>query len=324
MSVAVGAGDTATVLGGGIIGATTAWRLADDGWDVELWSDRDCDATVSAVAAALWRPYRAEPQADVVRWSARTLEVYLAQVEMPGSGITMVPGLELGREPLVDPAWGSVLADFGHADVADLPPGYVDALAYRAPVAVMTTYLPWLLKRLAERGVRLVRRRVESLAAVTASRPWVVNATGLAARELVPDGEVHPVRGQVLRLTNPGITHFRLDYHHPDGLTYVIPRGADVIVGGTDQECSWDTVVDAAQSEQILLRGRALHPDLERAEVLEAKVGLRPARSRVRVERERSEAGWLVHNYGHGGAGMTTAWGCADDVADLLDRSRNS
>jgi D-amino-acid oxidase len=30
-----------------------------------------------------------------------------------------------------------------------------------------------------------------------------------------------------------------------------------------------------------------------------------------------------VHDYGHGGAGITLAWGCADDVGRLvLDRAR--
>lgn len=49
------------------------------------------------------------------------------------------------------------------------------------------------------------------------------------------------------------------------------------------------------------------------------RVGLRPARDPgVRVEREvTARGGVLVHNYGHGGAGVTVAWGCAEEAAAL-------
>lgn len=29
----------------------------------------------------------------------------------------------------------------------------------------------------------------------------------------------------------------------------------------------------------------------------------------------------LIHNYGHGGSGVTLAWGCAEDVIDILEKS---
>ena len=37
-------------------------------------------------------------------------------------------------------------------------------------------------------------------------------------------------------------------------------------------------------------------------------------RLRVRLEAE----GRVVHSYGHGGAGVTLSWGCADEVRDLV------
>jgi D-amino-acid oxidase len=48
--------------------------------------------------------------------------------------------------------------------------------------------------------------------------------------------------------------------------------------------------------------------------VIGHKVGLRPARPEVRLER----VGDVVHCYGHGGAGVTLSWGCAREVAELL------
>ncbi len=58
-------------------------------------------------------------------------------------------------------------------------------------------------------------------------------------------------------------------------------------------------------------------------------MGLRPGRSTLRLEVEQLEipaisgqgAGRVVpvvHNYGHGGAGLTLGWGCAGDAAALL------
>jgi D-amino-acid oxidase len=63
----------------------------------------------------------------------------------------------------------------------------------------------------------------------------------------------------------------------------------------------------------IVRRSRELVPALAGAEILRSAVGLRPFRPVVRLERK----GDVVHCYGHGGAGITLAWGCAADVAEL-------
>ena len=53
--------------------------------------------------------------------------------------------------------------------------------------------------------------------------------------------------------------------------------------------------------------------------VIRTIVGLRPFRpSGFVVRAERLGDKLLVHNYGHGGAGVTLSWGCADEVRRLL------
>ena len=56
-------------------------------------------------------------------------------------------------------------------------------------------------------------------------------------------------------------------------------------------------------------------PALRDARVLRHKVGLRPVRPAVRLER----VGEVVHCYGHGGAGVTLSWGAAEEVASLVE-----
>jgi D-amino-acid oxidase len=47
--------------------------------------------------------------------------------------------------------------------------------------------------------------------------------------------------------------------------------------------------------------------------------GLRPYRDQTfRLEPETVGAKFVVHNYGHGGAGITLSWGCAQEVVDLI------
>jgi D-amino-acid oxidase len=47
--------------------------------------------------------------------------------------------------------------------------------------------------------------------------------------------------------------------------------------------------------------------------------GLRPYREQTyRLEPEVVGSKFVVHNYGHGGAGITLSWGCAHEVVDVI------
>ena len=95
-----------------------------------------------------------------------------------------------------------------------------------------------------------------------------------------------------------------------------MPREHDIVVGGTDVEGEWSRTPSPEMAEDILARATRLVPELRGARVLRHKVGLRPVRPAVRLER----VGDVVHCYGHGSAGVTLSWGVADEVVTLLDR----
>jgi D-amino-acid oxidase len=139
----------------------------------------------------------------------------------------------------------------------------------------------------------------------------VVNCAGIGSRLLAQDLTVTPVRGQVVLVAQTGLDRWWLDESGP---TYVVPRSSDIVVGGTDDEGDWSRTPDPETAERILARAVALVPGLAGATVLRHRVGLRPVRPSVRVER----VGDVVHCYGQGGAGVTLSWGCADEVARLV------
>lgn len=62
------------------------------------------------------------------------------------------------------------------------------------------------------------------------------------------------------------------------------------------------------------------------AEIVREWVGLRPGRPSVRLETELQRTGSpggqlrIVHNYGHGGAGLTLHWGCAAEAVRLVQQ----
>ena len=109
-----------------------------------------------------------------------------------------------------------------------------------------------------------------------------------------------------------------MDQQGPYALAYTLFRSHDCILGGTSGENDWNLEPDPATAERILRNCQQLEPALNDAEILEHVVGLRPGRKAVRLELEPiSERCAVIHNYGHGGAGFTLSWGCAQEVAEL-------
>jgi D-amino-acid oxidase len=171
------------------------------------------------------------------------------------------------------------------------------------------------MNRFAASGGTVQQRTLSTVDEVAGEASVVVNCAGLGAHDLVGDASMQPIRGQIVRVRNPGLTRFILDEENPEGVTYIVPRSDDCILGGTADENQWDLEPDPQTARGILDRCTQLEPQLTDAEILEHKVGLRPGRPVIRLEREEGPNGIsLIHNYGHGGSGITLSWGCAEEV----------
>jgi len=300
------------VVGAGVIGLSVAIRLREAGVDAHVVAAATGPATTSAAAAALWYPYLVGPPDRVRRWGAAGLRELNRLAGDPATGVRLCEGAELLRRGQEPPPWAADVPGF-RVDTRVRSP-YVASWTFTAPVADTSVYLGWLAARLDELGGTV---RVAELSTVDQARDGVdvaVIATGIGARRLPGDASVRPVHGQVVRVRAPGVRRWVLDTDHPDGMVYVVPRGDDVVCGGTDTEGFGAPRPDPAVGERILRRCVEVVPALAGAPVVGAAAGVRPVRPEVRVER----AGDVVYCYGHGGAGFTLSWGCADSVRDQV------
>ncbi|WP_116041075.1 NAD(P)/FAD-dependent oxidoreductase [Amycolatopsis palatopharyngis] len=295
-----------TVVGGGIIGLSCALRLAERGAQVTVRAAAPPQDTTSMVAGGLVYPRHCEPVDRAAGWTAASVAEFRRLATEPGTGVRSVPGRLLRREQRSVPGWADAVG--GMTRRTDVGEPWVDALEFSPPLIDTAAYLPWLAARAEAGGVCTEYGPVAGLAADDAA--LVVNAAGLGARELVPDESVYPARGQVVHVADPGLAEWVVD---EDDFSYVLPHGEYVVCGGTEEPGLGGTEPDPRVTEDILRRCAALVPEIAEAPVLRAKVGLRPARPEVRLDR----VGDVIHCYGHGGAGVTLSWGCAEEVAEL-------
>ena len=305
------------IIGCGVNGLSTAIRLLEAGvGEVEIWAkDAPLDST-SNRAAAIWLPYLAEPRNRVLAWGDHAFQVFRDELAgVAETGVHMREGIALYLSHPELPWWAEVVPGVRRAIADEMPPPFGAGFVFTTPVIEMPIYLTYLERRYRALGGRLMMRAVSSLTDACDGCDLLINCAGLGARELADDARVVPVRGQVVRVAPLPTHRFYLVEDESLPITYIIPRTTDCILGGTADVGNWSTTPDPDIAAAIRERCAALVPEAATAEVLGGWVGLRPGSNAVRVE---MDAAGIVHNYGHGGAGVTLSWGCAEDVLRLV------
>ena len=102
------------VVGAGVVGLSCAVRLLEAGHRVDVVARDLPRETTSAVAAAIWYPYRALPQDRVTAWAAASYAVFAALAApeayaVARVGVRMVPGTELFTSAQADPWWSAAV-----------------------------------------------------------------------------------------------------------------------------------------------------------------------------------------------------------------------
>ena len=270
------------VLGGGIIGTTSAFRLKKSfpQWEMTMIAAEFSPHTTSDVAAGYWEPHL-DPDTDpalVSRWAAQTyrLLAHLARghlLESLGSlgpemmkTVRRLHGTTVDNQQMETPAWSEEVSQYRTLDTAD-----IEVLVQPADKEIFgnsflsftweaSKALPLFYRWLEENGVRMVQRRLTSISEVEAD--LIINCTGLGSFSLLGDQRMFPVSGHVCRVKCCWVGDMMAD-NRPESWAYVIPNTETVVLGSVDTEGNWDTEPRPGDRERIMDRCDKLCPGIK-------------------------------------------------------------
>ena len=313
----------------------------------------------SPVSAAFWFPYACSLPVDQEIALAEPTYRFLKECMLSkDSGISIRKGRAYFDETVelaetTTPWWAKLETNFRHLASTEIPPALredqnvgpiVGGWSFEVPVIHIPTYLTWLQREVETLGGEVTEQRVNALNEIDASYDWIVNCAGGWATHLTSDPVLVGYQGTVIELPGEplGDELLFLEKGKSSKLpTYIVPQGSRTILGGTLKPITqpgeaWQTGIDGAKQQWVGTEEDVLGI-IERCQIVsgkpiplapgsnwKSKAGLRPVRlhSPPRIELESNSQRTIVHNYGHGGSGVTFFWGSAQIANDLTQSTR--
>lgn len=304
----------------------------------------------SSGSGGLWMPFLLGGE-DVEAWATAAFEKFKSEAEI-GVGVDMLEGFLLrAKSTPTELPWYAHITNMKvmlPAEDSRIPAEYQSALHFTTPIVQMEPYLMYLEETATSLGIPLevtakhtrdgkstmwASSQVAEFALSTFGglRPVVVNCCGLGARLLAND-ETIPGRGVTVRVKRPADKRYFITEDIMEGhlsrdclLAYCIPRGDEYTLGGTIIKGDWSETTTDEEVQALKARVDCLIPGIAAAEETSVWSGLRPMRAngaaRIEVQAEGLDGRVgldVVANYGHGGSGVTTCWGCADEVVKIV------
>ena len=311
----------------------------------------------SIFPAACILPHSVEGD-DVLDLFSRSQEVFARLAAIQQSGIRWQHHYELdAAEAVTLPPYARTLAEFspfdstrGHLPFDTIVGRRLSGWMARILFAEMPTYLTYLFRRYLLSGGQIIPQSVHPDEFRSLPASLIVNCTGIWARSLFGDPAVHPVRGYLTFIRNAPVPPeptglFSYNYKPPDDEypfdVYFFPRKAmdagnapGWLLGGTREvgepgnDGTWrfpatgvemkDGIPAAITSLNRVLLQRLTGIDIASHDKTFCW-GLRPGRrGGIRLELSNEDGTPIVHNYGHGGAGVALSWGCALRVLEMV------
>jgi D-amino-acid oxidase len=250
------------VIGGGVMGLTSARLLQDAGWNVTIYTRDMPRHTTSNIAGGEWGPASAHDP-DV------STDAFKSQLRFAGRiahhAHTNLGGADYGIRwmELYRPSNDNEADEFGGM-FADLYP-YEDILGpgehpfptdYCRVAMTMMVEPATFLRRVTEDffhagGNFVIRNFADKEELLTLSEPVIFNCTGLGARQLFGDEELVPAKGQLVFFPpDPAIDYLTIG--GGQGNLYMFSRTDVLLLGGTFKPGDWSTNPEPAETDRII------------------------------------------------------------------------
>jgi glycine/D-amino acid oxidase-like deaminating enzyme len=243
------------VLGGGVVGLTTAVVLSERGYGVTVVAEHTGCQTTSGVAGALWLPTGIDfPKKKAER--AKLNDALRRSAKRFGMLDRGLWGLE--ELPVYEPAETPEQPELFESGVLGLPrqltkaepkPGSIkEGRLFRTNFIHTPRFLRMLVETCENKGVGFESKRIASQAdARAAEGDAVINCLGLGSAEVFGDTKLFPARGVLVHLEPQD-----LGYAVHAGYRYMFPREDALVLGGSFEAGESDTASTATKAHDIL------------------------------------------------------------------------
>ncbi|AHG01868.1 hypothetical protein HALLA_00825 (plasmid) [Halostagnicola larsenii XH-48] len=352
-----------TVIGGGVIGITTAIYLELRGYDTAIYAEKVPFVDESSPEFAT--PYAAasiKPASVTFSGQERALsisqEIFGLFADAGSMGVRQQPHFVLYEEDRPDPGYADTVSGFRRISDIERYPHRPDATSvfgwqFDAFFAELPAYIARCYALYDSLGGAVHKRALTRDACRKLPGEVLVNCAGLGSKDLFDDPRPwmiyvgHQVIADGLPLIRTDCGELFSYNYMPnsdtisDGFTgevYAYPRMDTVVLGGSRIPVSpseeWKGHVPSASRRvggvEVPSRIVELNNELLKTYAgvsikegnLTGRYGFRPVRDPdghgVRIERTSLDDRPVVHNCGHGGAGVTLSWGSAAKASKLV------
>ncbi|MEM5498906.1 FAD-dependent oxidoreductase [Paraglaciecola mesophila] len=268
-------GKKAAIIGGGVMGLTTARLLQEAGWSVTIYTREMARHTTSQVAGGEWGPFSVHD--PLVSSAAFKLQLQLAAqishetfARMVGDDYA-IKWIELYTASNTPPKADSPFSQFypyrdtyGPGD-HPFPTNYCTVSA--TMLVETATFLRRLIQDVRAAGGEFVIRDFKDQDEIHAlQEPVVFNCTGLGSRALFGDEGITPAKGQLILLPpDPAVDFLTVGGGSGKGPLYMFSRNDYMILGGTFKPGDWSKQPEPQETERILTESQAFFAGLPKS-----------------------------------------------------------